>query len=192
MSKGINPIGANPKEILKMSIQTKFIEEQINGLLDEARDAIIEFKLASLRGHHATGWHALCVYPNGSIATIHEASQCTPESEYFSRSPHPLTFISKQGDSFFPDPSPGWGWVEDEKGNRIAPFDEKFGFNGGSDVYESVADLGHDEFAKKLALGWRPFSLNLQDWNGDMPEADEEIIETVREWAAAGNFEPAV
>lgn len=166
--------------------------EKIETLFEEVESAIIEFAFSGLRGDHARNWNALRIKPDGTIYTSEEPSACYSESEYYNRVPHTLTILAKSGDCFTPDPTTGWAWKEDDHGDRIAPHSEEFGFDGGR--YERVEDMDEEELSEKLASGWMRFSLDLSDWGGDQPDAENVAYdwkEKLQAWIDAGNFQPA-
>lgn len=64
-----------------------------------------------------SGWVYARAYPDGEIITGREVSRLIPETEYYRREPHPVTFFDKPvrpGDCWS-----AWGEVYDAEGNLL-------------------------------------------------------------------------
>lgn len=127
------------------------IEEQLY-------DAIMTFerqRALATDGHGCGQWRYLRAYleQDGTIR-VHdgmEASPCYPESEYYSRGLHPVTFRSVS-EHYSPSPDDGPEWDDDPEGEYLRDTD--------ATEWKSYYALSDEHREYLLSIGWVRFTLS--------------------------------
>ena len=84
--------------------------------IDNIREKYLEWQESILRGT-VGHWSYFRVWPDGDVTTGAEASETLPESEYYSKVPHPIT-LDEENSIFSPSPDDGiFEWENDPEGD---------------------------------------------------------------------------
>ena len=123
---------------------------------DEMIEEVVKFETDLALGRlNCKNWNYLRIYPDGEIIRGEDISPCYPESEYFHKEKHPITFWEKKSHEDYSN-SPEFSgriWEDNENGEWIR--NERF------------SDYEKYENGMEERKGWKRFSL------GDLVESIE-------------------
>lgn len=159
------------------------IDDAANQILEDVRRVATEI----MRGDFmdgGDGYRAVRLGVDGVPRAIYETSRLIPESEYYAKSPHPLTIWEAPDHCDRAEPELGlFEWEATPDGEYVGNF--------ATGDYSEFADLELD--GRPIPNGWVRFDLDfdkeLDDLLGEDCFNDDDIRERIRDWIVAGNLD---